>query len=187
MLALVSYGLLALCLMTLFFAMREVMDIGGSCGSEGPACPGATAATMPLSIIVGVAAAFASVLLSLKAGLPVVAGFAWPALFGLLGWNFLEYAFDPPGGGVEIGLLICGIVFWLMAGIPLLAAIATWRDTPTGRALRGLPGPLARRAEGRMGVDPERVAVAARGGLLAVASAVALGVFTGIWLQTTLL
>jgi hypothetical protein len=37
----------------------------------------------------------------------------WVLLFGSLGWNFLEYAFK--GGGVEIGWLVCGIVFEAMA------------------------------------------------------------------------
>jgi hypothetical protein len=47
--------------------------------------------------------------------------FAWSALFLALGWNFLDYGINPPGdNGTVIGWLICGIVFVIMGGVPLL-------------------------------------------------------------------
>jgi hypothetical protein len=47
---------------------------------------------------------------------------AWPALFLSLGWNFWEYGLDPPGGdGVDAGWIVCGVIFVLMGGLPLLA------------------------------------------------------------------
>ncbi len=186
-LALVSYGVLALCLTMLFLAMRELMEIGGSCGQGGPDCPGATAATIPLSIIVGLGAGFASVFFSLMAGLPVLAGLAWPVLFCSLGWNFLEYAFDTSEGTVETGFLICGIVFWVMGAGPLVGVLYALRGSQVARTLQGLPRGVARRIEGRAGIDPERERIVVRGGYVAVASAAALGAVTGIWLQTTLL
>jgi hypothetical protein len=50
---------------------------------------------------------------------------AWPALFLSLGWNFLEYGFSPPDGSDDIvwGWLICGILFVLMGGVPLIFGI----------------------------------------------------------------
>ena len=51
---------------------------------------------------------------------------AWPALFLSLGWNFLEFGFDPPGedDGLVWGWIVCGVVFWLMGGLPLFALAA---------------------------------------------------------------
>ena len=47
---------------------------------------------------------------------------AWVALFGSLGWNFVDYGLfhTPEGAGVEVGLVMCGVVFWIMAFGPLL-------------------------------------------------------------------
>jgi Short C-terminal domain len=53
-------------------------------------------------------------------GWPEPYAFAWSALFLALGWNFLEYGFDPPGGGTSPGWLVCGFVFVAMGGAPLL-------------------------------------------------------------------
>jgi fermentation-respiration switch protein FrsA (DUF1100 family) len=38
----------------------------------------------------------------------------WAALFGALGWNFLDYAFAFDDG-VVIGWLVCGVMFEAMA------------------------------------------------------------------------
>jgi hypothetical protein len=75
-------------------------------------------------------------------GGPKLVALAWPALFLALGWNFLEYAFDPPPpeDGVIWGWLICGIVFVAMGGVPLLfvlmnAKLALWgADQPPDKA-----------------------------------------------------
>lgn len=67
---------------------------------------------------------------------------AWPALFLSLGWNFLEFGLDPPGGGgPEWGWLICAIVFGLMGGVPLLLVLPELVRSvvPIGEAPRPRP------------------------------------------------
>ncbi len=47
----------------------------------------------------------------------------WPALFISLGYNFIDYAINPPEGmGSTAGWWVCGILFALM-GLPALAGI----------------------------------------------------------------
>jgi len=51
---------------------------------------------------------------------------AWPALFLSLGFNFFDYGISPPpefASGAEAGWIICGIVFVLMGGVPLVLLI----------------------------------------------------------------
>lgn len=124
----VFFSLAALvCGMTLLFlAMRSVMEIGGSCGSDGVhqpirACPeGAPLATLG-GIFGGAAGLLAYIWASLNYGAPSWAWLAWPGLLLPLGWNFLEFGLDPPGGGgFEWGWLVCGVLFWLMGGVPLV-------------------------------------------------------------------
>jgi hypothetical protein len=50
------------------------------------------------------------------AALPLL---AWPALFGSLGWNFLEYGLTAEEGGVVWGWVIPGVIFVVMAVVPL--------------------------------------------------------------------
>jgi hypothetical protein len=80
---------------------------------------------IPVSIFVGLAGV-GFVLAGTFRGGPKLVALAWPALFLALGWNFLEYAFDPPppDDGVVWGWLICGVVFVAMGGIPLLLVLA---------------------------------------------------------------
>jgi hypothetical protein len=65
------------------------------------------------------------------AALPLL---AWPGLFLSLGWNFLEYGIAPPGGesGLAVGWLVCGVVFVLMGGAPLLIAIGARNELREG-------------------------------------------------------
>jgi len=130
-------GLVA-CLTLLFLGMRAVMDIGGYCADGGPYeinqhCPEG----IPLVMILGVFGLFGfGALMGWKgvaiggvyAGLVLL---AWPALFLSLGWNFLEYAFNPPGdeSGIVWGWLIPGVLFVLMGGLPLLALLPERRPT----------------------------------------------------------
>jgi hypothetical protein len=47
----------------------------------------------------------------------------WPALFISLGYNFIDYAINPPENmGSTAGWWVCGVIFGLM-GIPALFAI----------------------------------------------------------------
>ena len=110
------------------------MGSGGSCASGGPyvpavECPDAVVALTPLSIlrvfIFGGLAGWGGA--SLGAAWLGLIALGWPALFLSLGWNFLEFpGFAPPDGeqgGFIWSWIFCGIVFVLMGGIPLAAAI----------------------------------------------------------------
>jgi hypothetical protein len=115
-----------------FLSMRAVMEVGGACAEGGPfviaqPCPDnvpwlITGGIFGLFIFGGAYFAFAS---QLGGRYSELLAFAWPALFLSLGWNFFEYAFDPPGeeDGVVGGWLVCGVLFALMGGLPLLFLI----------------------------------------------------------------
>jgi hypothetical protein len=114
-----------------YLAMRDVMAIGGSCASGGPyevatPCPKGTG----LLMVGGILGWFVG------AGLTAVGGWqlrgaygslallAWPALFLSLGWNFVDFGLDPAGGGdTDGGLLSCGVLFFLMGGVPLVLGL----------------------------------------------------------------
>jgi hypothetical protein len=112
------------CLTLLFLSMRAVMDVGGFCAEGGPyeirtPCPEGVAWIIPVSIFGGILAVGISFLGVFSEGGPRPYVFAWSALFLALGWNFLEYGFDPPGGGTSASWLVCGVVFVIMGGVPL--------------------------------------------------------------------
>ena len=127
----VGLALTAASLTILFLGMRDVMEVGGACASGGPyevavPCPD-TAWTIPVSVFTGLIG-----LGMYAAGVWRLPGprwlvLAWPALFLSLGWNFWEYGLDPPGPstGTEMGFIVCGVVFVLMGGIPLLVALGS--------------------------------------------------------------
>src|SRR5262245_46359981 len=125
----VGVFLVAAGLTVLYLGMRSVMDLGGSCASAGPyeirqECPD-NAWLIPVGIFVGLGGVGFLLAGTFRGG-PKLIAFAWPALFLALGWNFLEYAFDPPppNDGIVWGWLICGVVFVAMGGIPLLLVLA---------------------------------------------------------------
>ena len=62
---------------------------------------------IPVSIFVSLAGV-GFVLAGTFRGGPKLVALAWPALFLTLGWNFLEYAFDPPppDSGIVWGWLL---------------------------------------------------------------------------------
>jgi hypothetical protein len=139
------------CLTLMFDAMRAVMDVGGTCASGGPfkirqECPEGTAWMFPAAIFGGLASLGIGAIGMFRQGGPRPFAFAWSALFLALGWNFLDYAFDPPGGGgLEWGWLVCGVVFVLMGGLPLLFLLS-----PTGvRTTLWGPSSKAREAPAR--------------------------------------
>lgn len=116
---------LSLSLSILFLGMRAVMQVGGFCAEGGPyeiavPCPEGIALLMPLSIFglfLGGGLYFTAIL---KNG-PKWGLLSWSALFISLGWNFLELAIYPPiGEELVIGWLICGILFVIMGGGPIL-------------------------------------------------------------------
>lgn len=118
-------------LTVLFLSMRAVMRVGGFCAEGGPyvietPCPKAVAGLLIGSIWIGLICLGVYVWETFRLGGPNLAGLAWPALFLSLGYNFFEFGLRPPEGqGLVWGWLICGIVFVLMGGVPLVAVLAT--------------------------------------------------------------
>lgn len=131
----------AIGLTLLFYGMRSVMEIGGSCASGNVPfeisrpCPDGVAVAMVGGIFGGLIALGIYAFNVLGPNLTLL---AWPALFLSLGWNFLEYGVDPPGdGGLAFGWLIPGVLFIAMGGVPLVFALSTIRSTrATARAAR---------------------------------------------------
>lgn len=122
-----TLALVVVGLTLMFLAMRSVMEIGGACADGGPfqpvrPCPNGVGLAMFGGIWGGIVALGAYFWLATSYRVPSLLALAWPALFMSLGWNFLEYGFNSPapGGGLEWGWIFCGVLFWLMGGIPLL-------------------------------------------------------------------
>jgi hypothetical protein len=136
----------------LFLGMRAVMDVGGFCAEGGAYeirqhCPeGATSATL-LGIFGGLASFFLAAWKGAAVGEGALSALflAWPALFGALGFNFLQYGLDPPGDdpGLAWGWLLCGVLFEAMAFGPLLLGAWAARATvtaPRTRMRQAAPG-----------------------------------------------
>jgi hypothetical protein len=133
---LVGVAGLAMSITLLWLGMRSVMDVGGACADGGPyvsaqSCPDGA----PLATVGGMFGLFLFGGLitwkgsSIGGGWGSIALLGWPALFLSLGWNFFEYGFNPPAPpgqspGWEWGWIVCGVVFGLMGGIPLLLGLA---------------------------------------------------------------
>jgi hypothetical protein len=149
-------------LTVVFLSMRSVMEIGGACASGGgfvPArpCPDGVSGLLVGGIWAGLLLALVYIGLAARFGIPSLAGLLWPALFISLGWNFLEYAFDPPfGGEVATGWLIPGIVFMLMGGIPLWI----WVSVLRARGLTPAAAKIPLRIQPIAGI-PHRLSMAA--------------------------
>jgi hypothetical protein len=145
---LVSAACLSACVTILFLTMRAVMDIGGYCAEGGPYeiavhCPEGVAILMPLGMMGGMAAAFVMGATgdSIGGAYGSLAFLAWPAVFISLGWNFLEYGVSPPAPaeGPVLSWIICGIIFVIMGGGPLVMALGF--VGASGRRPRGEPPP----------------------------------------------
>lgn len=158
-LLLVGVAGLAMCLTLVFVAMRAVLDIGGACADGGPYIPRVSCPDgVPLAMVGGIFGLFGfgglvgwfgSRISARYAGLVLL---AWPALFLSLGWNFLEYGLRPPGEeGWAWGWLICGVLFVLMGGGPLLAAL----PGRTGRAAAASVYPIPNRLRERVVAQPQ--------------------------------
>jgi hypothetical protein len=144
---------LALCITLVYLGMRAVMDVGGACADGGPyvsahPCPDG----VPAAMIVGTFGLFLFGGLAML-GASGIGGYgwlpliAWTGLFASLGWNFLDYGLvDPPAGqGTDWGLVLTGVLFQLMAWVPVVVLVAGlrasrgWRAAGDVQALRG-PG-----------------------------------------------
>jgi hypothetical protein len=132
----------------MYLGMRSVMDVGGSCADGGPyvsaqPCPDGATPALLLGIFGGFGFGFLASIGGIGVGgiwaaTPIL---AWSALFGSLGWNFISYGIvSPPGGELDWGWAICGILFWAMAAFPLLGVISMARSG-VGRP-RGRPNDL---------------------------------------------
>ncbi|MPZ69001.1 MAG: hypothetical protein GEU71_05675 [Actinobacteria bacterium] len=113
----------------LYLGMRAVMDIGGACADGGPyvprvSCPQGVPLAMFGGIWGGLIMCGLYAVVSIRYRVPSFLGFAWPALFVSLGWNFIDFGIDPPGDmGLVWGWLICGALFMLMGAGPLLVVL----------------------------------------------------------------
>lgn len=124
-LVMVAYGITAL-----WFGMRDVMEVGGYCAEGGPYviethCPDGAELLMFTGIPAGIIGLFVAMLGGAKAarGAAGLLLLGWPALFVSLGYNFIDYAINPPEGmGSTAGWWVCGILFMAM-GLPALGGI----------------------------------------------------------------
>ncbi len=113
------------CLTCLYLAMRGIMRLGGMVASGGPyaiahPAPG-YAWIFPVSMLTGLVFIGMNTFTSRRVGGLSVLALSWPAAFLALGWNFLDFAFNAtPGRGPVWGWLVCGVVFVLMGGLPLI-------------------------------------------------------------------
>jgi hypothetical protein len=145
-----AFGL-ALSVTLVFLGMRSVMDVGGACADGGPyvsaqPCPDGVAAAMILGMfgLFGFGAIgmwYGGQISGAWAALPFL---GWPALFGSLGYNFLAYGLTPPPGsdeGVIWGWVVPGVIFELMAFVPLLVALRWRHEFSSGSSVvrLGLP------------------------------------------------
>ena len=135
----VAYGISAL-----WLGMRDVMDVGGYCAEGGPyeirqTCPDRAELLMFTGIPVGVIGLFVAMIGGAKAakGAAGLLLLGWPALFLSLGYNFIDYAINPPEGMEgTVGWWVCGVLFMLMGapallGVPMLVkGIAPDRRVP---------------------------------------------------------
>ena len=131
----------AFCISCLYHGMRPIMRLGGMVASGGPYAIAHPAPhwvwIMPLSIIIGMICFFLNLFSSADIDGINLMPLAWPGLFLSLGWNFLEFTFNPPGGGLAWGWLICGVVFVLMGGLPLFLAFKPAREKIKSRLQKG--------------------------------------------------
>lgn len=145
---------LAMCLTLIFLSMRAVMDIGGFCAEGGPYviethCPDG----VPLLLVGGILGLFGFGGLMVWKGVvlgdpyPWLVALAWPVLFLSLGWNFLQFALSAPKEeGIIWGWLIPGVLFVIMGGAPLLAALPWGHSGRAGAARSRLASSVAPRS-----------------------------------------
>jgi hypothetical protein len=137
-----SVLVLAVTITWAFFSMRAVMNVGGSCADGGPyvsaqSCPDGSwliALAVPVMVLTAIFGSTAA----LSVGAPNLLIPMWAALFGSLGWNFLDYGLL--GDGVVWGWLVCGVMFWLMAAPAVLAILVALRNValpPAGKPYAG--------------------------------------------------
>lgn len=124
-------------LTALYRGMRSVMiEAGGFCASGGPyeianECSGGqiTLTFVGVFVMIGFGLMFAGASNAAGGSGMGAAFLMWAALFGSLGFNFLQLGFDPPdGSGLAWGWIVPGVVFELMALGGLIPAIQMVRE-----------------------------------------------------------
>ena len=137
----VSVLVLGITITWAFFAMRAVMNVGGACADGGPyvsaqPCPDGSyliAIAIPVMLITAMVGSAAAV----SVNAPNLLIPMWALLFGVLGWNFLEFSFTGPD--LVWGWLVCGVVFWLMAAPAVYAMLLALKNAvlPSDRSAPG--------------------------------------------------
>jgi hypothetical protein len=126
----------AVALAGVYDGMRKVMvEAGGFCASGGPYEIAQECSDEQVALLAGGIVGML-VCWGLFAGIASWAGWGglggsllmWAALFGALGWNFVDLGLDPPGPDDRAwGWIVSGAVFWLLALgglVPVLAMAA---------------------------------------------------------------
>jgi hypothetical protein len=128
----VSLAGVACALTLVYLSMRSVMNVGGFCAEGGAYnirqhCPQGVPGIMTGSIWGGLILVFAYAVIAARWNVPSLLILAWSALFLSLGWNFFEFAFRASNDdqGLPWGWIVCGVLFAIMGGIPLLIATQT--------------------------------------------------------------
>jgi len=128
------------CLTSLYLAMRGVMNLGGFVAYGGPYHIAHKAPNwvwvFPVSILSGLIFIFLNQFNARRVGGLNLLTLLWPAVFLSLGENFLEFGLTPPGQqpAVTWPWLICGILFLIMGGVPLVFIIKNTIKTLSRRA-----------------------------------------------------
>jgi hypothetical protein len=129
-------------LTTIFLSARSVMEIGGSCASGGPyaianPCPQGVPWLLVASIWGGLVLALVMSVTATRVGAPDLTWLAWPGLFLSLGWNFWEFGLDPPGDQPVVwGWIVCGALFVVMGGGPVVLAVLGRVEVSSSRPAR---------------------------------------------------
>jgi hypothetical protein len=142
----VGIGGLALCLTLMFLGMRAVMDVGGACADGGPyvsaqRCPEGSAVALiagsfGLFLFGGIAMWYGAKVGGIWSAAPLL---AWSGLFLSLGWNFLSYGVfnTPEGEGIVWSWALCGVLFVIMGGVPLIGGLSVFGSAPLRRSVFG--------------------------------------------------
>jgi hypothetical protein len=180
-----------------FIGMREVMiQNGGFCATGGPyairsECSSRDVALLTLGIVGALLAWAIYAGFTAWLGGPVLASglLLWAALFGALGWNFMELGLFDPVDGTVAGWLVSGIVFWLMAAgglVPAVLMALAWLRRGGEPEPRPSIEPLVRATVSMAAAAAPEAAVTPARSLL-WAAATALGAAAGVVLAAALL
>jgi hypothetical protein len=136
-LVLIGAAAFTACLWSAATGMRDVMRVdGGFCASGGPyvvahQCSGGDVRLLMVGILGGLlaTAVYAAGTSALGRGAGSGGLVAWCALFGVLGWNFVDQYLHPVAGqSGSVGFLIPGVLFEVMAIGGLIWLLGGLRD-----------------------------------------------------------